>query len=100
MSMEILSEQTITLGELLYLRADIRYNSLIRFFSMKISIVIPNYNGEKLLETNLPKVIKVLNLFAEKSGVGTEIVINDDGSSDRSVAILKTYENKKIGRTE
>lgn len=61
---------------------------------MKISVVIPNYNGQDLLEKNLPKVIDaVLEHKGEK-----EIIIADDGSTDNSVEIIKKIisENKKI----
>ncbi len=47
---------------------------------MKVSIVIPNYNGLKLLNKNLPKVIDVS---------ADEIVVTDDASTDDSVSFLK-----------
>ncbi len=49
---------------------------------MKVSIVIPNYNGKQLLEKNLPSVIK--------RSEGAEIIVVDDGSTDDSVAFLKS----------
>lgn len=52
---------------------------------MKISIVIPNYNGENLLRKNLPKVIEATeNLVAE-------IIVVDDASTDKSVESIKYY---------
>lgn len=66
---------------------------------MSVSIVIPNYNGEELLITNLPQTIKILQEFANVHNLDIELVINDDGSQDRSREILKTYEAKgKEGR--
>jgi len=50
---------------------------------MKISIIIPNYNGEELLKKNLPKVLAA-------SG-NAEIVVVDDCSSDNSIEILKEF---------
>ena len=50
-----------------------------------ISIVIPNYNGVRLLRENLPIVIEALNAYP---GNG-EVVVVDDGSKDASVALLK-----------
>ena len=53
---------------------------------MDVSIVIPNYNGEKLLAKNLPKV------FLAKENAKNrikEIVIVDDASSDQSVKLIK-----------
>ena len=51
---------------------------------MKISIVIPNWNGKKLLEKNLPLVFKALPKKAE-------IIIIDNGSIDGSVEEIKNY---------
>jgi len=47
---------------------------------MKFSIVIPNWNGEKLLKENLPAVL---------STGADEIIIVDNGSTDGSVEMLK-----------
>lgn len=49
---------------------------------MKISIVIPNYNGAALLEKNLPKVLEAIHGQAE-------VLVVDDGSTDNSIDILK-----------
>jgi GT2 family glycosyltransferase len=67
---------------------------------MKISIVIPNYNGEYLLKKNLEKVFKEVNTYEGGKG---EIIVVDDGSMDGSVSEilkhktenLKLIENKK-----
>jgi len=53
---------------------------------MDISIVIPNYNGAKLLEKNLPKVLEATSLY--KKGK-TEIIIVDDASTDKSLDLVK-----------
>ena len=51
---------------------------------MKTSVVILNWNGQKLLEQFLPTVLQhTLNHE-------TEVVVADNGSSDNSVAFLKT----------
>lgn len=47
---------------------------------MKTSVVIPNWQGEKLLEKNLPQILKI--------GVD-EVIVVDDGSSDGSVNLIK-----------
>lgn len=59
---------------------------------MNISIVIPNYNGQELLEKNLPSVIEAsLNL---KNNI-SEIIVVDDGSTDTSVDFLtKKFKNQ------
>jgi len=58
-----------------------------------ISVVIPNYNGRKLLEENLPSVIGALH----NSNVDYEIIIADDASSDNSVQFISSaYPQIKI----
>ena len=64
----------------------------------KISIIIPNYNGAKLLEKNLPKVIDAATAYS----VETEIIVVDDASIDNSVDLVsskfptvKIYKNEK-----
>ncbi len=50
-----------------------------------VSVIIPNFNGEKLLEKNLP------SLFLAKGNPGNcmeEIIVVDDGSRDNSVKMI------------
>lgn len=54
---------------------------------MKLSIVIPNYNGIELLRKNLPKVFEACP--------GAEIVVVDDASMDGSVGMV-TKEFPKV----
>ena len=58
---------------------------------MDISIVIPNFNGKKLLEKNLPKVIEAIKNY---KGGKEEIIVVDDASTDGSRAYLR--EQKEI----
>ncbi len=53
---------------------------------MRASIVIPNYNGESLLKTNLPHVLSAVN-YSENNII--EVVVVDDGSKDGSIGFLK-----------
>lgn len=55
--------------------------------SNKVSVVIPNYNGEKLIEKNLPKVLAAK---ANPENQISEIIIVDDGSSDASASLVKS----------
>jgi GT2 family glycosyltransferase len=48
----------------------------------KTSVVILNFNGENLLRQFLPSVIR--------HSAGTEIVVADNGSTDKSIIILKS----------
>jgi GT2 family glycosyltransferase len=50
-----------------------------------ISVILPNYNGRKLLEKNLPGIIKALRKWHGNS----EIIVVDDASTDDSVLFLK-----------
>lgn len=52
---------------------------------LKCSIIIPNYNGEKLLQQNLPFVINESKNFNNDC----EVIVVDDASSDNSVTILQ-----------
>lgn len=53
---------------------------------LTVSVVMPNLNGEKLLEKNLPKLIAAKNYPPNNI---MEIIIVDDGSWDGSVNLLK-----------
>jgi GT2 family glycosyltransferase len=53
--------------------------------TLKCSIIIPNYNGEKLLQENLPLVINESKNFNNDC----EVIVVDDASTDNSVNILK-----------
>ncbi len=56
-----------------------------------VSIIIPNYNGKKLLEQNLPYTLEAIN---GSHILDFEIIVCDDASIDDSVAFLeKNYPN-------
>lgn len=54
-----------------------------------ISVCIATYNAEKYL---LPQVDSILKQIGEKD----EIVVSDDGSTDRTLEVLKKYGDKRI----
>lgn len=54
---------------------------------VNISVVIPNFNGKKLLEKNIPIVVEILNDYTNGK---KEIIITDDASKDDSVPFLQT----------
>ena len=54
----------------------------------KISVVIPNYNGEDLLKKTLPQVIE--------NCPDCEIIVVDDASTDNSVSLLHNYKKVKV----
>lgn len=47
----------------------------------KIAIIIPNWNGEEKLQKHLPDVLEASN--------GAQVLVVDDGSTDKSVQLLK-----------
>ena len=59
---------------------------------MKLSIVIPNYNGVHLLEKNLPRLIS--NVQTHKHAI-SEIIISDDASDDKSVSWVQSFAKRK-----
>jgi GT2 family glycosyltransferase len=56
---------------------------------MKISIIIPNYNGASLLEKNIPKVCAGVTEFIAKNKNQVEIIIVDDCSVDKSIEVIE-----------
>ncbi|MFA4880153.1 MAG: glycosyltransferase family 2 protein [Candidatus Doudnabacteria bacterium] len=56
---------------------------------MKLSIIIPIFNEENTIAKILEKVQQASSLNYEK-----EIIVIDDGSSDRTLTILKTLKNQ------
>lgn len=49
-----------------------------------ISVVIPNYNGQRLLPAVIPPALEALG----QTGLPWELVVVDDGSTDESLSIL------------
>ena len=52
---------------------------------MRISGLLPIYNGEKYIDVNIPSILKNLNL-------NDELVIVNNGSTDKSLKMLKSWE--------
>lgn len=57
-----------------------------------VSIVIPNWNGARLLERNLPAVIQAARAHAGPC----EIIVVDDGSSDASREVVRSREGVRL----
>lgn len=55
---------------------------------MKISIVIPNYNGSDLLQKNIPTVLKSVEKYKD-----VEVIVVDDASTDNSLEILESFKD-------
>ena len=54
-----------------------------------ISVCIATYNGEKYIRQQLGSILGQI-------GESDEIIISDDSSSDRTVEIIKTFDDKRI----
>lgn len=60
----------------------------------RVSIVIPNFNGQDLLAKNLPFVLEAVNFTKNQV---LEVIVVDDGSTDGSVGqILKNFPKVKL----
>lgn len=59
---------------------------------MKLSIIIPAYNEEHTIET----VVNAVKSVALPENLKKEIIIVNDGSTDKTAQILKQYENDPI----
>jgi len=55
---------------------------------MNLSIVIPNYNGEKIMQKNLPKVLEAVKDYKEGT---VEIIIPNDPSTDKSSEVIAQF---------
>lgn len=56
---------------------------------MKISVAMATYNGEKFLREQVDSIL-------EQLGPEDELVVSDDGSTDKTVEILEAYKDKRI----
>ena len=59
---------------------------------IKLSLLIPAYNEEKIIESTLEKVLK----FLSKKKYSWEAVVIDDGSSDRTSDIAKKFTKEGV----
>lgn len=55
----------------------------------EVSIVIPNYNGERFLKACLT------SLF-DKTTIDMDVIVVDNGSQDKSLLIMETYEHVQV----
>jgi GT2 family glycosyltransferase len=62
---------------------------------MKLSIIIPNYNGAALLEKNIPLVVAAVQHYHEQTKGQVEIIVIDDASTDNSKEILEKFQQNE-----
>lgn len=53
-----------------------------------VSVVIPTYNGQHLLEQFLPSVVEECEHYALRNRCATEVIVVDDASHDHTIAWL------------
>ncbi len=56
---------------------------------MKVSVVIPNYNGESLIKNHFDAVFQALIDAGKDTHAEIDLVIVDDASTDRSITLLE-----------
>ena len=54
----------------------------------KLSIIIPTYNEERHIQRTIKKIL----IFLNRSAINFEIIISDDGSSDRTANLVKEFQ--------
>jgi len=59
---------------------------------MHLSLIVPAYNEGKVLKRNLNKIIK----FLKVKKYSWEVVVVDDGSSDKTFTIAKTFSRRHV----
>lgn len=59
-------------------------------------MVIPNWNGQKLLEEFLPTVVAAAERYHRDTGAPVEVVVVDDCSEDGSLAWLESYRPEAV----
>lgn len=57
--------------------------------SMKVSVCIPTYNGEKYIKAQLESILVQLR-------PGDEVIISDDSSTDSTIGIIKSFLDQRI----
>lgn len=60
---------------------------------MRLSIVIPAYNEEK----RLPKTLEEIDRYLKKQSYDCEILVVDNGSTDKTVEIVENFTNRIKG---
>lgn len=55
----------------------------------KVLILMSTYNGEKYIEEQLESILN-------SEGVDVDILVRDDGSTDRTIDILSKYKDRNL----
>lgn len=60
---------------------------------MKVSVVIPCYNEEKVIKNTFEKLYEVLDKYCTEKGYEYELIFVNDGSKDATLDILKSLQD-------
>jgi glycosyltransferase involved in cell wall biosynthesis len=58
--------------------------------ALELSIVIPSFNEEKRLPTTLERILA----YIKASGRATEVIVVDDGSTDRTAEVAESFRDR------
>ncbi|MBI4468291.1 MAG: glycosyltransferase family 2 protein [Acidobacteria bacterium] len=64
--------------------------------SPNVSVVIPSWNGRKLLEEHLPSVISAAEHYRARAGGSVEILIVEDGGTDDTAEWLQAVHGESV----
>jgi GT2 family glycosyltransferase len=67
---------------------------------MDVSIVIPTWKGQRLLESYLPSVIEAADSYRDSRGANTEIIVVEDAGGDGTVAWLRSRYGDRVVAVE
>ncbi|MCL5999506.1 MAG: glycosyltransferase family 2 protein [Chloroflexi bacterium] len=62
----------------------------------KLSVIIPAYNEEKGIAAIVERVLRARPMLSSAGITTTEVVVVDDGSRDRTAAILREYHDVRL----
>ncbi len=60
----------------------------------KVSIIIPNFNGEELLKKCIPFVINSIKFAKKTEDIEIDLIVVDDASSDNSKEVIKHFQKE------
>ena len=56
---------------------------------LKVSVAMASYNGQKFIKEQIDSILNQTHPI-------DELIISDDGSSDKTLDIIKSYKDKRI----
>ena len=69
-------------------------------FHMNVSIVIPTWKGQRLLQSYLPSVVAACDFYRNSVGAGTEIIVVEDAGGDCTMEWLQSNYGSQVRAVE